>query len=353
MAEKHRVGIIGAGSIGHCHMEGYKKQSGVMVAAVCDINLERAEAFAKLYGIERVYSSYTEMLASCELDAVSVCTWNNVHAKISIAALEKGVNVLCEKPMAMTAKQAEEMEQAAKKANRVLMPGFCTRYEEGVSLLRECIKEKRLGDIYYIKATYLRRHGNPGGWFSDFSRSGGGPIIDLGVHVLDLARFLVGGDAASVSAITNKMPVETTQMESHAPHTSVEKEALHDVEDFACALIRLNNGVAIQFETSWNHHLAEDVFQLEVYGSKGGASCYPRLTLTTDDMGKMCRVLWQHSNHEDAPNYDFDRETAHFIAVAAGEEAPICTPLDGVEAMRIIDAVYESASSGHEITISR
>lgn len=205
--------------------------------------------------------------------------------------------------------------------------------------------------MYFVKAVYLRRHGNPGGWFADNRRSGGGPVIDLGVHVLDLARFIVGGRAVSVYAVTHKMPGK--QAVSNAPHLSADSGQIHDVEDFASALIRMDNGVTIQFETSWNHHVESDVFQLEVFGTKGGATVYPKVSIATDDFGGACNIQPLHSNNEHNPNYDFDEEIAHFIQVIKGVEQPIVTADDGVECMRITDAIYESANEQREIRITR
>lgn len=349
--DKIKVGIIGAGTIGHCHVAAYRKRADVEIVAVCDSNRDRAEQFARQYEISQVYDDYRIMLAEAAPDAVSVCVWNSLHGPVSIDALNGGAHVLCEKPLAISAAEALDMQLTAERCGRVLMPGFCTRYEEGVKLLKNVVDENRLGKLYYVKAVYLRRHGNPGGWFADNSRSGGGPVIDLGVHVLDLARFIAGGQAVSVSAVTHKMPGE--QAASNAPHMSADNGQIHDVEDFASALIRMDNGVTIQFETSWNHHVESDVFQIEVYGTKGGATAYPKVRITTDDFGVACNIQPLHSNNEHSPNYDFDEEIAHFIEVIRGAEQPIVTAEDGVECMRITDAIYESANEQREIRITR
>jgi len=349
---KFNIGIVGAGNIAHCHMQAYRLLDSVQVVAVCDIQMQRAQEFAGLYNIPRAYESHLEMMENEKLDAVSVCTWNSAHGPVSIDLLNRGIHVLCEKPLAMNEAEALAMENAAKEHRRVLMPGFCTRYEEGIMLLREQVQSGRLGDVYYIKSTYLRRHGYPGGWFGDSVRSGGGPVIDLGVHVLDLARFVAGGNAISVSASTQKMP-EPLSCESASPHVSIEKGSIHDVEDFATALIRMDNGVTVLMETSWNHHIQEDVFQFEVYGTKGGAKAYPSVAIFEDEEGKPVDRRLDHSNHPESPNYDFDQEIAHFIAVCKGKTSALCTALDGVEVMRIVDALYDSAKTGREVIITR
>ena len=346
-----KVGIIGAGNIANCHIIAYQKCKDIEVVAVCDINRERAENFARQYSITHVYDNHLKMFEDETLDAVSVCVWNNGHAPVSIDALENGIHVLCEKPLATSTELALKMQQAAEEHGCILMPGFCTRYEDGIQLLKTYMDKKMFGNIYYVKATYLRRNGNPGGWFSDMQRSGGGPVIDLGVHVLDLARYISGGKAISVYAVTNKMQdVSTT---SNAPHISIDSGDIHDVEDFASALIRMDNNITIQFETSWNHHVESDLFQFEVYGTKGGARAYPKVFIMTDMAGEINDFHPLHSIHEENPNYDFDKEIEHFINVIRGVEVPICNAEDGVEIMRITDAIYLSARERKEIRIER
>lgn len=350
--EKIRVGIVGAGSIGHCHAAAYKKLPNIELVAVCDIDKERADHFAKYYNIENVYYDHLEMLHNIKLDAVSVCVWNNAHAPVSMNALKNNVNVLCEKPLAMNTEEALEMKSVANEHGKVLIPGFCTRYEEGITLLKNIVEQGDLGNVYYIKSTYLRRHGNPGGWFSDKKRSGGGPVIDLGVHVLDLARFICGGNVVSVSAVTNKINACDCS-ESFSPHKSADNATIHDVEDFAFALIRMDNGACINLETSWNHHLENDIFQFEVYGDQCGSKAYPKVSLYRDEYGRMCNVNPIHSDNSDSPNYDFDMEIKHFIEVVENKTTPICTADDGVEIMRIVDALYESAKIGAEVRVLR
>ena len=192
MGQKLKVGIIGTGSISAMHIEGYLKNPNVELYAFCDINEAQLKKMAAKYGITRTYTDCNEMLKLKELDAVSVCTWNSAHAPCTIAALNAGKHVLCEKPMATSAAEAREMLEAAKRNHKLLMIGFVRRYGNDCRIVKDFIDKDFIGDIYYAKATYLRRNGNPGGWFGDKSRSAGGPLIDLGVHVIDLTRYLMG-----------------------------------------------------------------------------------------------------------------------------------------------------------------
>ena len=202
-----KIGIIGVGTIAAFHIEAYQKNPNVEVYAFCDINEKRLKAMGEKYGVTRLYTDKDEMLKLEELDAVSVCTWNSAHAPCSIAALKAGKHVLCEKPMAMNADEARAMKQAADESGKLLMIGFVRRFGNDCAVVKDFLDNGEFGDLYFAKATYLRRHGAPGGWFGDKSRSGGGPLIDLGVHVTDLARYLAGNPKpVSVYGVTfNKL----------------------------------------------------------------------------------------------------------------------------------------------------
>lgn len=197
---KIKVGIIGTGGISNFHMRGYKAISDVEVVAVCDIDENKVKAYAEQYNVPKYYTDYNEMMANEDLDAVSVTTWNSAHKGATIAALNGGANVICEKPMAMNSEEAEGMLNAAKANGKLLMIGFVRRFGNDASILKSFIDAGDMGDIYFAKASYLRRNGCPGGWFSDKEYSGGGPLIDLGVHVMDLVRYL-SGNPLPVAAI--------------------------------------------------------------------------------------------------------------------------------------------------------
>ena len=205
MEKKIKVGVIGVGSIAEMHIAGYKADPRVELAAFCDINEERLKEKGERHGVTRLYTDVKDMVAKEELDAVSVCTWNAAHAPCTIAALEAGLHVLCEKPMAMNVAEAEAMRDAAKRSGKLLMIGFVRRFGNDCAVVQDFINEGYFGDLYYAKATYLRRNGCPGGWFGDKSRSGGGPLIDLGVHVIDLVRYLMGNPKpVSVYVVKNR-----------------------------------------------------------------------------------------------------------------------------------------------------
>lgn len=349
-----KVGIIGTGNISHFHAQGYKKLGAVDLYAVCDVNEERAKAFAEKYGVAKVFTDYHEMLALSELDAVSVCTWNNSHALISIAALNAGKHVLCEKPMAMNSGEALAMEKASLDAGKLLMVGFVRRFGRDESIVKDFIKSGQLGSIYYAKASYLRRCGNPGGWFSDIRRSGGGALIDLGVHVIDLVRYLMGKPkVVSVSGVTFANIGSRGHIKGFDRYKASDYSDLSDVEDMAAALIRFDNGAALNVETSFSLNIKEDSGNIELFGTKSGLKLEPKLEIYSELENYLVDITPKISPDTDRFNNIFSNETAHFVDCVLNGAECLSPASDGVEVMRILDAVYESSRTGREVVVER
>jgi predicted dehydrogenase len=350
--KKTKIAIIGNGSISHVHMAAYRKLSNVEVVANCDINEERAKEFSQKYNIPRYYTDYNEMLEKEELDGVSICTWNNVHAPATIAALNAGVNVLCEKPLALNAKEAEEMVQTAKKNDKLLMVGFVRRFGLNTKVLKDRIDQGDLGQIYYVKTGCIRRVGNPGGWFSDKKRSGGGPLIDLGVHMIDLARYLMGKPKAiSVMGSTYDLVGARSNIKGIQIYKSADYSDYNDVEDFAVGFIKFDNGATLVVETSWAQHIKKDYLYLELYGSKAGASMEPELEIFTEKNDYLVDEKPIIDPHFFDFQAMFDREIQHFVDCIENDTPCISPGEDGLELMKIIDAIYKSAETGQEVLI--
>ena len=350
--EKLRIGIIGAGSISHFHMVGYQANSDIAeVTAVCDLNLERAQDFAKKYNVPHVYGSYDEMLRDAPIDAVSVTTWNNAHAPATIAALKAGKHVLCEKPLAMNAREAQQMEDTAKEAGRLLMVGFVRRFAQNTDALKAVIDGGDLGEIYSSKVSVIRRWGNPGGWFSDKKRSGGGALIDLGVHIIDLARYLAGNPRpVSVYAATFSklgMKPDITGVEKYK---TADYDEYCDVEDAATALIRFDNGMVTYLNVTWVEN-AEDSSLMHFSGSKGGAQLEPVLEIYQDRHHYLTTTRPKLQYQGLDMNDIFTKEIRHFVTCARDGTPCLCPAEDGVWLMKILDAIYESAKTGHEVQI--
>ncbi len=352
---KLRVGIIGTGGISHCHMSGYKRLSDILdVVAVCDIDEEKVKKYAEQYNVPNYYFNYNEMLEKENLDAVSVTTWNAEHKNASIAALNAGVNVICEKPMAMNQFEAQEMLDAAEKNGKLLQIGFVRRYGNDADLLKKFIEGGTMGDLYYAKATYLRRNGCPGGWFGDKAYSGGGPLIDLGVHVMDLVRYLAGCPtpiAAYGVTYDNLGPNRASGAKANLGYTAERKGKFeHNVEDLASAIIRFDNGLTMTMEASFNLNIKNDVGNIELFGTKGGARVDPQVEFFTDMNGEFVNVNIAGNS---SLSFDglFEREIAHFIDCVKNNTECRAPAKDGVVLMKMIDAIYESARTGHEVAI--
>ena len=351
--QKVKVGIIGTGSISNFHLQAYQKLDNVEVVAVCDLNKERVENYAKKYKIKNVFIDYHEMFKMKDLDAVSVTTWNSGHASISMAALEAGKNVLCEKPLAMNAQEAEKMVETAKKTGKLLMVGFVRRFGENTRLLKKSVENEELGTIYYAKTGVIRRWGNPGGWFADKKCSGGGPVIDLGVHVIDLVRYLTGKpNPISVMASTFNRLGMKSEMKGITKYCSADHSDYNDVEDAATALIKFNNGLTLFFETSWVLHTSkkEEIY-LNLYGDKAGAQMEPEIEYYEEKNHYFTDVKPVIDPAASSFEHNFNEEIEHFLDCVQNNRECLNPAEDGLVLMKILDAIYESAKTGHEVII--
>ena len=350
-----KAAIIGCGGISNCHMHGYlEMKDRVEVVACCDIDEPKAKEYAERYGIRNYYNNCYDMLKAEKLDLVSVTTWNSAHAECSIAALNAGCNVICEKPMAMNAREAEAMKAAAEKNGKLLMIGFVRRHGNDAYSARRLVDKGELGDIYYAQAKYLRRCGFPGGWFGDKSRSGGGPLIDLGVHVIDLVRYIMGcpKPVSVYGATFDKLgPRPGIKSTIWVSETKVEKP-IFNVEDLAVAMIRFDNGAVLNLEASFNLNLPDNEDGIRVYGSKAGLSVSAPFTLYTEYDGQLADIALKGENDFNF-HRDFDREMLNFVDAVESKAKCIAPAEDGVELMRILDAVYESARTGRSVDIVR
>lgn len=349
-----KVAVIGVGSISSVHIEGYRHNPDVELYAFCDIDAKKLEEKGKKYGVTRLYTDLDTMLAELpELDAVSVCTWNSAHAPCTIKALNAGKHVLCEKPMALNAKEAQEMIDASKKNGKKLMIGFVRRFGNDTAVTRDFINAGNLGDIYYAKATYLRRNGYPGGWFGNKEYSGGGPLIDLGVHVIDLCRYLMGcpKPVSAYGATFDCIGMRKNLKDSVGYRSSSLVEEKFNVEDMATALVRFDNGAVLSVEASFNLHIKKNVGEIQLFGSKGGVSLDPEFNLYTEVNNYLADVTL---NMPTALSFDglFQNEINYFVESLLTDRDLSSIAEDGCTLMKILDAIYESAATGKECLIN-
>ena len=191
--EKMKIAVVGTGNICRsAHMPVYMKRDDVEVIACADIDFPKAKAFAEKFNIPQVYSSVEELLANCKPDYVDVCTWPAAHAPVAIAAANAGCHVMCEKPICHNLEDALALKAAIERNGVKFMLAVPLRYSKDAVHARKLVDEGVLGDVYYGKTAYVRQRGIPGGWFSCTKYAGGGPIIDIGVHRIDLAWYMMG-----------------------------------------------------------------------------------------------------------------------------------------------------------------
>lgn len=345
--KKVGIGIIGAGNIAqNCHIPSYLKQEDVELVAICDINEARAKEAAERFGFKHYYVDFNDMLKLKEIDAVSVCTWNNAHAAAAIAAANAGKDILCEKPMAMNVEQAEAMIKAARENNVIFMMGFTNRYRADSKLLKEYIDNGRLGDIYFARAGWLRRRGTPLGWFTDAEKSGGGPLIDIGVHVIDLTWYFMGKPkpvsvVASTYAKFGDYKTKGVDRWVALDHDN----PVYNTEDAAAGFIKFDNGASLSFEVSWAINGKDTGIYSQIFGTKAGANLDP-LTIYGEEDDYLVDKYPTFSKEN-----NFDNEIRHFLDCVKSGAEPISPAEDGLAVQKMLNGIYASAQSGKEILL--
>ena len=351
--KKIKAAIVGVGSISSCHIKSYLANPDVELYAFCDINPDRLQMMGEKYGITRLYTDEKEMLdALPEIDVVSVCTWNSAHAPCTIMALDAGKHVLCEKPMATTVEEAEAMKEAAERNGKLLMIGFVRRFGRDCDLATQLISEGKLGEIYYAKAQYLRRNGHPGGWFGKKELSGGGPLIDLGVHSIDLVRYLMGKPKAiSVYGSTfMKLGTRSNIKTSKAYTAACRASSVCDCEDLAAATIRFENGAVLTAEMSFSLNIEGDRNSVDLFGTSAGLCIGKDVVMYGEENDELKDFTFEGKTGLSVREA-FGKEINHFIDAVQGKVECRNPAEDGVEMMRILTAIYQSAETGHEVTL--
>jgi predicted dehydrogenase len=346
-----KIGILGAGNIGRVHIESLQRVMGAEVVAVADTDTETAAAAREKYSIPEVFSDYRKLLKLPDVDAVFVCTPNVFHKEMVINSVRAGKHVFCEKPMALNAAEAKKMVVAAREKKRILFMGFCNRFHGKSRGLKEMIEAGKLGDIYHSVVSVTRRRGVPaiGGWFTQKSQAGGGALIDIGVHMLDLTLWLMGfPKPVSISGAAyskfghRKDYVYTSMWGEPVPGGKF------DVDDYATAFVRFDNGATLTLECSWAANIPQMPWTSYLMGDKGGArfDFDAGLEIYTEDSGFIADV-----KHQFARQNNYVDEDAHFIACVQGKEKPMCTGEQGLTVQQIIDGIYKSSETGREVRI--
>jgi predicted dehydrogenase len=341
-----RVGVIGLG-IGRMHIEGWRQHADAEVVAIADADAARLQAVGETFAIEARYTDAAAMLAAEKLDVVSVCTPNKFHRDLTIAAFAAGAHVLCEKPMAMNAAEGREMLAAARRAGKRLMINFSYRFSAASRALKAQVDAGVFGDFYFGRSVWHRRRGMPGfgGWFGQRQLAGGGPLIDLGVHRLDLALWLMG--------YPKPVWVLGSTHDAIARPLAAASGQAFDVEDLAAALIRFDNGATLMLEASWAAHIQEaELMETRLLGTKAGLlqkNLHEGYEFDAHIFGEQHGAaidVHLHPPATPAPS------AMHDFAAAILDDRPHPAPGEqGLVVMEILDAVYESARRGEPVRI--
>lgn len=352
MSEKKlNIAIIGAGTVARDNqIPAFLKCGEARLAAVFDRHLDRAQSLCGRYSIPKAYCSLDELLSDREIDAVSICTGNVSHEELVLAAAGAGKHILCEKPMAISLAQAENMRAAVEKSKVTFMMAFVNRFRQESIMLSELREQGRFGEIYHARCGWIRRRGTPSGWFTDSSKSGGGAVLDIGVHVIDLTWYLMGRPKPlSVSGVTHRQigPYKTRSVKGWAAAGA--QSGVFDNEEAASALIRFENGASMSVDISWAINGREEKMFSKLYGTKGGASFRP-LELYGEEDGFLTDTV-PLMVPEDSWQPAFERETAHFVNCVLSGDEPLSPVNDGLTVQSMLNGIYDSARLGKEIAL--
>lgn len=355
--KKLKIALIGAGGIGRGrHMLGYSHMDNVEIVAICDILEERAKSVAAEFGVPAYYTDYHDVLKIEGLDAVDICTPNDLHSVIAIDALNAGLNVFCEKPDAKNVEEAEKMKAAAEKNGKLLMVMRNNRYWLTSEFLKKYIADGKMGNIYAAKCGWQRRRGIPGkgGWFTTKERSGGGPLIDLGVHMIDLAIWLMGNPRpVSVSGATyTKFANSDVSDSANSSFGDKVEDGTFDVEDLAMGFIRFDNGACMQIEFSWASNVEKENSFVQLYGDKAGSywsTNDQKLKIFTEELGKTVDYLPNINNSEGIQIHEANLR--HFADCLLNGTEPMFKPQEGIDMIKILQGIYKSAETGKEVIL--
>lgn len=347
MARKIRLGFIGTGGIAkNAHMTSLKNIEDVELVAVSDINQETAQSASDMFeGKPKVYTDYKAMLKNEKLDAVDVCTPNLYHKQPSIDALNAGLHVIVEKPIAMSAKEAQAMCQAARKNERKLMVAQCQRFRPDVQLLKKMIDAGELGDIYYSRVWALRRRGVPAwGVFIEKDKQGGGPMIDIGVHMLDMALYLMGHPKPV--AVSGQCYTKFGKRKGVFNPWGEWDPKKYTVEDYAAGFVRFDNGATLSIEASFAANIKKDELNVTLLGTEGGSDMDPFRIYKERHQ----RIIVEEPTMLPQVN-TYEAELREFFAAIRENRDPLVTGEQALMTQQILDGVYESSQKGKEILI--
>ena len=357
MSKKLRVAIIGCGGIANGkHLPSLKKLEQVEMVAFCDIEIKKAEKAAIEYGTPEaaVYKNYKQLLEDESIDVVHVLTPNISHAEISIASMEAGKHVMCEKPMAKTSEEAKLMVETAERTGKKLTIGYNNRFRPDSQYLHNVCKQGDLGEVYYARAHAIRRRAVPTwGVFLDEEKQGGGPLIDIGTHALDLTLWMM--DNYKPKSVMGTTYHKLGQKKDAANAWGPWDPEKFTVEDSAFGFITMENGATIVLESSWALNTLDiDEAKCSLSGTEGGADMKDGLRINGENFSKLYAtnvelgadgVAFYNGKAES----DSDLEARRWVESIINNTEPIVKPAEALVVTQILEAIYESAKTGKAV----
>ncbi len=346
-----KVGLVGVGGISRTHMPGWTASEEAEVVAGSDISPEALEEWGALHNIKKLTTNADELFSDPDIDIIDLCVPNMYHAPLAIAALEAGKHVICEKPLAPTPQDIQRMIAARDKSGKQLMTAQHFRFAGVSQAMKAEIDTGTLGDVYHARGWMLRRNGLiPTATFIEKKHSGGGPCIDIGVHILDLTLWMMGNPRpVTVSGVADARLAHlpgafATWREGAIPSS-------FDVEDYAAAFVRFENGATLVLEVSWllHHDISGEDMQAWIYGDQGGchwpSAQFLDTNYTTRQFNNRTLQLTQDKMEPHA------LECVEFAkAIAAGAPSPVPAE-QSLQVLAILDGIYRSQAEGREVTI--
>lgn len=348
--------MIGAGGIAKHHCKDIAAYRGAELVSVADISKERREALADEFGIANTTAKWQDLVKDKEVDAITIALPNYLHAPVSIAALKAGKHVHLDKPFAMNLGEAKRVAAAAKKSRKVFMVGMNQRYGADAQALRNAVAKGMLGDIYHARALWCRRSGSPrfGTWFVSKKLSGGGCMLDIGVHALDLVLYIMDNwSPVSVSGRVTTTFGPTAKGAGGWGKSDAKKSIKFNVDDEAHAFIKFRNGATLELGASWIRHQKSGAERdLIVYGTK---ACAEIRAAEGDKIYRPSRKKQGEYEGIDIPAAPKSKarnsRITDWLDGVAGKRKPLCTVKQALTVQKILDGVYKSSKTGREVRL--
>jgi predicted dehydrogenase len=330
---KTKVLVVGLGGIAQiAHLPILSKMQDVELAGVCDIDKSKAKNIAQKYNVKNIYSDIDKMLEEVDAECLIVTATTSAHKELAVKGLNKGLHVLVEKPLARNFEDGSVIVETAKKSKLKLMVGMNSRFRPDFMMQESFISAKELGDVFYVKAGFLKKRSTLESWVLDKKESGGGVFMDLGIVILDIAMWMLKfPEVSSVSAVNYYHWFKT-------------------VEDSSFVMLKFKNDATLILEASWTLHREDDLFYCNVYGTQGSSAINP-LKIYKRMHGTIVNVTplkMEHPSNIFKRSYEY--EIQHFISALRNNTEVVSTGEEALARLNIIDAIYKSAKLGKEIS---